>query len=114
MTVDYIIPCVCCTHPPSVDDSVSYGMPILEVQNSLIAHQQFWSFRCPSCGRGGNCLQFKSPYLAMKNWNEMQRSLYETAKKPIIYEESWKDTCARLGYEYDERLEYRFWEDNAI
>ena len=49
--------------------------------------------------------EYKSPYLAIKAWNEMQTHLYEYAKKPIQYEEKWKDTCARLGYEYDERLE---------
>lgn len=107
MTVDFIIPCVCCEHPPSVDDSVTYGMPLIEVSSSVVPHQQFWSCRCPVCGRGGNAIQYKSPYLALKSWNEMQRHLYEFEKKEILLEEPWKDTCKRLGYEYyDFDLEY--------
>lgn len=105
MTVDFIIPCVCCDHPPSVDDSTGYGMPELGVCNSLVAHKQFWWVKCPVCGRGGKCIQYKSPYLAIKAWNEMQVNLYNYAKKTILYEEKWKDTCERLGWEYDQSLE---------
>lgn len=105
MTVDFIIPCVCCDHPPSVDDKCTYGMPILEVTSGVLSHQQWWSCKCTSCGRGGTAIQYKSPYLALKAWNEMQTHLYEYENKPIQYEEKWKDTCERLGYEYDERLE---------
>ena len=101
MTVDHIIPCICCEHPPSVDDSVHYGMPVLKVASSVIAHKQFWMYQCPVCGRGG-CQEFKSPYLALKDWNSLQKQLYETAGLPILYEEPWQDTCKRLGYENDE------------
>lgn len=110
MTVDHIIPCICCEHPPSVDDSIEYGMPILIPQNSIVAHKQFWEVKCPNCGRGG-MFQFTSPYLALKDWNALQHHLYEYENKPILFEESWKDTCERLGYEYDERLEYEFKKD---
>lgn len=75
MTVDYIIPCICCEHPPSVSDSVYYGMPILKVANSITAHKQFWAYQCPNCGRG-SCKEFESSYLALKDWNVLQRSLY--------------------------------------
>ena len=101
MTVDKIIPCVCCEHPPSVDDASHYGMPILMPYNSLKDHLQFWQAKCPKCGRGG-VIDYKSAYLALKGWNEMMRDCYEYERKEIVYEEDWKDTCARLGYEYHE------------
>lgn len=65
-----IIPCICCDHEPSAADSVYYGMPQLKVTQSM----DFFEIYCPNCGRGG-LLQFKSAYLAVKNWNEMQESL---------------------------------------
>lgn len=65
MTVNKIIPCVCCEHPPSSDDENEYGMPILI---------------------------------------------------PIVYEEDFKDTCARHGWEYPKWLEepkqLDIWEDS--
>ena len=42
MTVDFIIPCVCCEHPPSIDDKTGYGMPKVGVCNSLLSHKPFW------------------------------------------------------------------------
>lgn len=99
MTVNRIIPCVCCDHPPSVDDCSSYGMPILIPSNALKAHQQFWIAKCPACGRGG-VIQYNSAYLALKHWNGMQISLHAYENKEIVYREDWKDTCNRLGYEY--------------
>lgn len=107
MTVDHIIPCVCCEHPPSVDDSTYYGMPVLKVSNSIIAHKQFWTCGCPKCGRGG-IKEFKSPYLAIKDWNALQKSLYEYEQKPLVFEEPWRDTCDRLGYEYEGQLSFDF------
>ena len=98
MTVDKIIPCVCCEHPPSVDDGHAYGMPILIPCNGLKEHSQFWEVKCPNCGRGG-MLQFTSTYLALKHWNELMISCYEYEKKDIVYEEDWADTCKRLGHE---------------
>lgn len=65
-----IIPCVCCDHEPSVGDSVYYGMPQLKVTKDMNHYEIF----CPICGRGG-LLQFKSAYLAVKDWNEMQTML---------------------------------------
>ena len=100
MTVDRIIPCVCCEHPPSVDDGSSYGMPILKPSNGFLDHLQFWIAECPKCGRGG-IIQYKSAYLALKAWNETMVRCYGYEKKQIVYEEEWKDTCKRLGYDYD-------------
>ena len=98
MTVDRIIPCVCCEHPPSVDDCSSYGMPILMPSNSFKEHKQLWIAKCPECGRGG-VIQYDSAYLALKHWNEMQRSLYAYEGKTLLYTEDFKDTCSRLGYD---------------
>ena len=65
-----IIPCICCEHEPSASDSVYYGMPQLKVTQGM----DYFEIYCPNCGRGG-MLQFKSAYLAVKDWNEMQESL---------------------------------------
>lgn len=100
MTVDKIIPCICCEHPPSVDDKHEYGMPILIPCNSSVKdHMQWWEVKCPKCGRGG-MIQYKSAYLALKSWNELQQRCYVLENKKIIYEEDWEDTCKRLGMEY--------------
>lgn len=101
MTVDKIIPCICCEHPPSsVTGPWDYGMPIL-IPHNAGEHRQLWDARCPNCGRGG-FMEEKSAYLALKKWNSIMESLYELDGKPIIYEEEWKDTCNRLGYTYHE------------
>lgn len=102
MTVEKIIPCICCEHPPSVDDSHTYGMPFLiPCNSSRETHKQWWEAICPNCKRGG-LFQYKSAYLALKAWNEMQQKLYEWENKQILYEEAWKDTCERLGMTYHE------------
>ena len=54
-------------------DSVYYGMPQLKVCGGK-PHTYFEVY-CPNCGRGG-LLQFKSAYLALKDWNEMQEELH--------------------------------------
>ena len=69
MKVDHIETCVCIDHEPTSADSVYYGMPQLKVTKG-----QEGSAFCPNCGRGG-CLDFKSQYLALANWNEMQKML---------------------------------------
>ena len=51
MTVDRIIPCVCCEHPPSVDDGSSYGMPILKPSNGFLEHLQFCDAPLSDCGQ---------------------------------------------------------------
>jgi hypothetical protein len=74
-------------------------MPILTPCNGIEPHTQFWEAKCPICGRGG-AFQYKSAYLALKHWNELQTTLYSYEHKNIIFTEEWKDTCDRLGYEY--------------
>jgi hypothetical protein len=77
-------------------------MPILIPCNSSRGtHKQWWEAKCPKCGRGG-FFQYKSAYLALKAWNEMQQELYEGDNKEILYEEAWKNTCERLGMTYYE------------
>ena len=65
-----IIPCICCDHEPDYGDSVYYGMPQLKVTNKM----DYFEVYCPNCGRGG-MFQYKSAYLAIKEWNKMQESL---------------------------------------
>jgi hypothetical protein len=36
----------------------------------------FFEIFCPVCGRGG-IFQFKSAYLALKNWNKLQKECRE-------------------------------------
>lgn len=72
MLVDEIIPCVCCEHEPNSGDSVYYGMPQLKVCGGKPI--TFFEVFCPVCGRGG-LFQFKSAYLALKDWNDMQARL---------------------------------------
>lgn len=76
MTVDRIIPCICCDHTPDSSDRCDYGMPILIPMQSYIPqeHKQLWNVKCPNCGRGG-LYEEKSPYLALKKWNELQEHL---------------------------------------
>lgn len=82
MTVEHIIPCVC-SKPDGEYVSSDYGMPQLKVHGNYIKHKQFWQIYCPNCGRSG-CREYKSPYLALKDWNEMQKQLYEYKKKEIV------------------------------
>ena len=74
MKVDRIVPCVCCDHEPDCSDSVYYGMPQLKVCGGK-PHTYFEVY-CPNCGRGG-LFQFKSAYLALKAWNDMQERLWK-------------------------------------
>lgn len=79
MKVDEIIPCVCCDHEPGIRDSVYYGMPLLKVYGGKPITS--FSAYCPNCGRGG-CTEYKSAYLALKHWNEMQERLHQTKDTP--------------------------------
>ena len=83
MTVEHIIPCVCCDHIKTTADGCYYGMPTLKVAGNYIKHLQFWVAECPNCGRGG-IFEYKSAYLALKEWNEMQKDLYEMKGKEIV------------------------------
>lgn len=78
MKVDHVIPCVCCDHEPNAGDSVYYGMPQLKVTDVYRGHQFFEAY-CPNCGRGG-LFQYRSAYLALKAWNEMQEHLRNIEK----------------------------------
>ncbi|NBH61991.1 hypothetical protein D1155_10050 [Anaerotruncus sp. 80] len=65
-----IIPCVCCDHERNCGDDVYYGMPQLQVTDKM----KYFTAYCPNCGRGGS-FQYKSAYLAIKDWNKMQKCL---------------------------------------
>lgn len=69
MKVDKIIPCICMKDKEDYG-SLFDGMPILYVDKN-----QHYSYVCPKCGKGLKLSQYKSAYLALKNWNEMQQKL---------------------------------------
>ena len=73
MVVDRVMPCYC--SKDTYDSSVSSydGMPQLKVTD-VYRGKMFFEAYCPKCGRGG-LFQFRSAYLALKHWNEMQRKL---------------------------------------
>lgn len=77
MKVDKIIPCICCDHEPNAGDSVYYGMPQLKVCGGK--PDTYFSVFCPVCGRGSQLMQYKSAYLALRDWNEMQSKCREIA-----------------------------------
>lgn len=81
MKVDKILPCIC---TPDYDSakSIYNGMPQLKVSGGK-PHTFFTPF-CPKCGRGG-LIEYKSAYLALKAWNEMQEMLrkYDTKQKVL-------------------------------
>lgn len=77
MKVDKIIPCICCDHEPNAGDSVYYGMPQLKVSGGK--PDTYFSVFCPVCGRGSQLMQYKSAYLALRDWNEMQSKCREIA-----------------------------------
>ena len=64
MKVNKIIPCVCCDHEPNSGDSVYYGMPQLKVCGG----KPETYFECY-----GGLIQHKSAYLALKDWNRLQK-----------------------------------------
>lgn len=74
MKFERIVPCVCSPNweENHITDSY-YGMPELKVCGSVFG-QQFYEAYCPKCRRGG-FFQYKSAYLALKHWNEMQEHL---------------------------------------
>lgn len=82
MTVEYITPCVCCDHESTGADSVYYGMPILRVSGNYTPHKQLWDVKCQNCGRGG-LFEEKSPYLALKKWNDLMVSCYRMEGKEL-------------------------------
>lgn len=75
MRVEKILPCICCDHAPDAGDSSYYGMPQLKVCSW--GGKQLYEPYCPNCGRCG-LHQFKSTYLALKWWNELQEDLRAT------------------------------------
>lgn len=71
MKVDKILPCIC---TPEYDDlkSLYDGMPLLRVSGGK--PNTYFTPYCPKCGIGGS-FEYKSSYLALKAWNELQTRL---------------------------------------
>ncbi len=70
MKVGKINPCVCTPNPDFIADGHA-GMPHIKTYGGA---DNYFEVFCPNCGRGG-LIQFKSVYLALKDWNEMQQML---------------------------------------
>lgn len=76
MKVRKVIPCICSPNWENEQTANGYyGMPQLRVYGGS---DRYFDAYCPKCGRGG-LLQYKSAYLALKEWNEMQQSLRRIA-----------------------------------
>lgn len=67
-----ILPCVCCDHEPTQEDSVFYGMPEIRVYNTLNGPE--YVAYCPKCGRGGFS-ERRTVQAALKQWNGLQENL---------------------------------------
>lgn len=85
MTVDKIIPCICAREAILQDEWSDEGMPQLIVRNGITPHKQFWSAFCPKCGRGSKLDDYKSAYLALRNWNRFQSNLWEMETKGDLF-----------------------------
>ena len=81
MKVEKILPCICVEHEPSGGDSVYYGMPQLKVCGGK--PNTYFEAYCPHCGRGG-IFQYKSAFLALKAWNELQEQLRDSRHLKLI------------------------------
>lgn len=91
MKVDKILPCIC---TPEYDSAASLydGMPLLKVSGGK-PNTYFTPF-CPKCGRGG-MIEYKSAYLALRVWNEMQNQLRNPVKIFVV------DNCENETYNCD-------------
>lgn len=76
MKVDRVLPCVCLDHKLTCADSIYAGMPQLK----FTPDGGWFEVYCPNCGRGG-LFQYKSAYLALKHWNNMQERLWKDRRK---------------------------------
>ena len=92
MTVKIIYPCVCIDHKQDGSDVCDYGMPKLYVANSIHPGKQFWIAYCPNCKRGWPGFEQKSAYLALKDWNELQKKCWDTKCKEF-WSGDWKVDC---------------------
>lgn len=92
MTVKRIIPCVCIEHKPDSGDTCDYGMPKLYVSQSTYDYMQFWIAYCPNCKRGLPGTEKKSAYLALRDWNELQKRCWDIEYKDFWSGEFKEDT----------------------
>ena len=79
MYVMEILPCICCDHEPTDQDSRYYGMPQLKVCGGGPATTWYEAY-CPNCGRCG-FFREKSAYKALKRWNALQEELRDMEKR---------------------------------
>lgn len=102
MTVYRIIPCVCTPHPPTVGDRCSFGMPVLTAYG-IDPHKQYWTVKCPVCGRGGVGIEENSSYKALRHWNNLMVRCYGIENKEIKYEDDFRKYFDPItGCKYEE------------
>ena len=75
MKLGNVIPCVCAGEKPDLIADGYAGMPVLRVYGGT---DRWYDAKCPVCGRGG-LIQHKSAYLALRDWNKMQKELRKGA-----------------------------------
>lgn len=90
------IRCICTTEKKYKNKWDNYatnleGMPMLMPTQLYIGPHnklyQWWGIECPVCHRCGvNVSQFKTPYAAIKYWNEIMKSIYRFRKIRFEYE----------------------------
>ena len=90
MKVERVIPCVCLDHQLTLADSMYERMPHLKVEHS----GKYFVAYCPKCGRGGG-KGHESAYLALKDWNRFQYSLWQCQKKENI---NWMNTSYEIEW----------------
>lgn len=91
MTVDRIVPCTCVKYKPASCVSTYYGMPILRVcageyKGKIV---NYYEAVCPRCGDHLIGEQYKSPFLALRAWNEWKSQMWE--RRDLITGEKFKD-----------------------
>ena len=86
-----IIPCVCIEHKPDASDSVFYGMPQLVVYETDVGLTR-WSASCPRCKRGSSFMEAKTSGAAIKEWNDIQRAVWDL-ECHSMWTEEFKDSC---------------------
>ena len=94
MKVGKIIPCACTPEPDLIANGYA-GMPILRTYGGADA---YFDVKCPKCGSGG-FRQFKSAYLALKDWNEMQKELQKGDQLAVQEEDRADERCSPLRRE---------------
>ena len=91
MRVGKIVPCVCIDHYPN---GLEDGMPDIAVGQG-----EWFSCYCRNCGRGGRWLDHESAFKALRDWNRVQKKLWQER----CYED-WYAVFKRDIADWEERI----------